>query len=363
MYNDRMAFASRGGSQAADPVAAIERGEIDPIYCLHGTERYLLDRCLTAIRAAVPGPSAAAFASFNQDIVELREMDVAAVVGLARTLPMMAPRRLVIAKGLDAIKADALAPLLPYAEDPSPTTCLVLVAAEKLDTRFKAFQVLRKAGYLHEFAPLRDRDLAAWITREARARKVAISADATAALAETVGSDLGRLSHTLEQLALFVGGGRPIALEDVEALVAETRQRSVFELTKAIGDGDVTRVLGILTNMLRNREPPLRIQFMLARQLRQIWRAKELLAQGAARDQIASATGVPPFFVDDVIGPARRMSSQALARGFDRLFDADRALKSSKVPPDLVVARLVQSLAEDARGADGRRSGRANPGG
>ena len=183
-------------------------------------------------------------------------------------------------------------------------------AAEKLDTRFKAFQVLRKAGYLHEFAPLRDRDLAAWITREARARKVAISADATAALAETVGSDLGRLSHTLEQLALFVGGGRPIALEDVEALVAETRQRSVFELTKAIGDGDVTRVLGILTNMLRNASHRCASSSCSRVSSARIWRARELLAQGAARDEIASATGVPPFFVDDVIGPARRMSSR-----------------------------------------------------
>ena len=68
-----MAFVPRGGKVVEDPVAAIERGEIAPIYCLHGAERYLIDRCLAAIRAAVLGGKAAAFAAFNHDVFDLKE--------------------------------------------------------------------------------------------------------------------------------------------------------------------------------------------------------------------------------------------------------------------------------------------------
>ena len=60
VYNRPMAFVPRGGKVVEDPVVAIERGEIAPIYCLHGAERYLIDRCLAAIRAAVLGGKAAA---------------------------------------------------------------------------------------------------------------------------------------------------------------------------------------------------------------------------------------------------------------------------------------------------------------
>ena len=38
-----------------DVIGAIASGQIDPIYCLHGAERYLVDRCLAAIRQAVLG--------------------------------------------------------------------------------------------------------------------------------------------------------------------------------------------------------------------------------------------------------------------------------------------------------------------
>jgi DNA polymerase III subunit delta len=327
-----------------DIAGEVARGKIAPVYCLAG-ERYLVDAAHAAIRAAVlalAGPGA----GFNHDVFELKESGLDTCLATARTLPMMAKRRLVVGKGVDQVKADLLEPLVEYVADPNPSTCLVLVG-DKVDVRFKAFVALRKAGYLHVFQPLRDNALAGWLRSEARARKIEISGEATSALADLAGPELGRLSQALDQLSLYTGG-RPVGLDDVEELIAETRQRNVFELTKTIGAGDVPRALGLLANMLRNREPALRIQFMLARQMRQIWRAKELLAAGAARGEIASGVGISPYFLDDVLLPAKRMSRATLARAFERLYQSDLALKSSRVDEDLLISRLVQALAEDA---------------
>jgi DNA polymerase-3 subunit delta len=217
--------------------------------------------------------------------------------------------------------------------------------ADKVDVRFKAFQTLKKRGYLHVFAPLRDQALGGWLRTEARARKLTLAPEAAEALATAAGPDLGRLSQALDLLALYAGG-QPIGVDAVEDLVAETRQRGVFELTKAIGAGNVGRALALLTNMLRNREPALRIQFMLARHLRQVWRAKELAASGAGRNEIAAGVGINPYFLDDVLVPARRMSRASLERAFERLYAADVGLKSSKLDPEITLSRLVQTLAE-----------------
>jgi len=326
-----------------DIAGAVARGDIQPIYCLSG-ERYLVDATATAIRTAVLA-AAGAGAAFNNDVFDLKESGVGTAIATARTLPMMAKRRLVVGKAIDEVKSADLEPLLAYVEDPNPSTCLLLVG-DKVDVRLRAFAALRKRGYLHIFAPLRDNALAAWLRAEARTRKLSIDADAATALATLAGPDLGRLAQALEQLSIYVGGDRPIAVADVEDLVAETREHAVFELTKAIGAGDVVRSLALLTNMLRNREPALRIQFMLARHLRQVWRAKELAASGASRGDIASAVGINPYFLDDIMIPARRMSRASLERGFEWLYQADLALKTSRVEPELALSRLVQALAE-----------------
>ena len=112
--------------------------------------------------------------------------------------------------------------------------------------RLRAFAALRKRGYLYVFAPLRDNALAGWLRTEARDRGIDIKPDAAAALATLAGPDLGRLSQALEQLGIYVGGERAIAVDDVEDLVAETREHAIFELTKAIGMGDVPQSLALL---------------------------------------------------------------------------------------------------------------------
>ena len=332
-------------AEIRDVLGEIAAGDIAPIYCLHGNERFLLDRCLLAVRAAVLGSETASATAFDYDVFDLKEASVAQVVGAVRTLPMFSKRRLVIAQGIDEVKADELDPLVKYVTDPNPRGCLVLVG-DKVDGRLRAFTALRKAGFLHEFTRLKDRDLVTWLAGEAKRQGLDIEPGAVQALAEFAGPDLGRVVQAMEQVALFAG--TRIKRAHVEELIPESREHGVFELTRAIATGEVEHALRLVANMLKNREPALRIQFMLLRQLRQIWRAKELAAARVPRGEIASAIGIAPFFLDDILIPAGRMSTASLQRSFMHLYKADRSLKSSRVDPDVQMMRLVRQLTEEA---------------
>jgi DNA polymerase-3 subunit delta len=332
-------------SESRDILSEIARGELLPIYCLHGAERFLVDQAVSAIRKAVLGDETGAATGFDQDLFDLKDTPMVQVVAAARTLPMWSKRRLVLASGIDAVKAEQLEPLVGYVANPNPRCCLVL-SGDKVDGRWRAFLALKKAGYLHEFTRLKDRDLAAWLAAEAKRRRLPIAASAVEALAEAAGPDLGRVVQALEQVALYANG--PVTREHVEEMIPESRERGIFELTRAIATGDAATALRLVANLLRNREPPLRIQFMLLRQLRQIWRAKELLAAKVPRADIATAVGIAPFFLDDVLVPAGRMSTTALSRSFTYLYQADRSLKSSRIDPEVQVMRLVRRLAEEA---------------
>ena len=60
-----------------------------------------------------------------------------------------------------------------------------------------------------------------------RAYDAARSAGTTNRLIDTVGNDLSRLSLAVEQLGLYAGD-RPVTSDDVDDLIADTRERSVF---------------------------------------------------------------------------------------------------------------------------------------
>jgi DNA polymerase III subunit delta len=325
-----------------DVCAEVRAGRVASVYFLYGKERFLAERAVAAIREAVLDPRTR---DFNLDVIHCKEEAHAAerIVATARTLPMMARRRLVLVRDADDLDAEDHATLLAYLAAPAPTTCLVLTA-EKADLRRRFFLELRKVGVLGRFDPPYERRLPPWIETEARSLGVSLERGVAELLAAVIGADLGQLASSLEQLALFVGGRGRITLADVEEVVAETRQHSVFDLANAVGERDARRALHQCQRMLAAREPAVKILFMLTRHFRQLWTTRELLARRAGREEIAQTLGINPFFVEGLSAQARRFAPRALRRAFDALYAADRALKSSRLGDEMVLERVVLEL-------------------
>jgi DNA polymerase-3 subunit delta len=302
-----------------DLLAEIAAGRLDPIYVLHSEHPILLERVIGAIRDATVPPAAR---GFNYDVVEGKPTG-ARIVALAQTLPMMAQRRMIYVRDLSAMPADEAEPLLGYLARPNPSSVVVAVVA-KLDKRIKLYATLARKGYLHVLeAP---RQIAPWLRAEAKAQGVQLEPAAATRLIDAVGDDLSRLAITVEQLGLYAGR-RPVTSEDVDELVADTRERTVFELTDAIGAADRPRALGAVAALCDQRESAVGVVIMLARHVRQMTLVYNLRESGAARAGWGPMLGVPPFVVDKLIAQARRYSPTALAAATRQLANADRALK------------------------------------
>ncbi|HEX6839736.1 MAG TPA: DNA polymerase III subunit delta [Polyangia bacterium] len=314
----------------------MREGEPGPLYFVHGKERYLVDRAVELLRARVLDPRTR---DFNYELFYGKEAGAARIAQAARTLPMMAKRRLVLVRDADEMTGDELGALIPYVSDPAPESCLVFVA-EKADQRLKFFSAFKKHGVMLKLDPLYERQLPDFVRGEAKARGVTLAPDAVTMIVDEIGADLGQLADAVERLAIYAGERKQITAEDVDKVVATTRQRNVFELANAVGAGDRAHALAVLSSMLGARESGVRIVAMLARHLRQLWITSELLGRTRDKFEIAGALGIPPFFADDIIRQARNIDAERAKRMHAALFKADKDLKSSRLDD----ARLLEAL-------------------
>jgi DNA polymerase III subunit delta len=225
---------------------------------------------------------------------------------------------------------------------------------EKVDARLKFFTAFKKHGVLLKFDALYERQLPAFVQDEARRREVAFDTGAAQLLCDEVGSELGQLADAVERLAVYVGERKKITVADIEAVVATTRQRNVFELCNAVGEGSRDRALTVLSSMMGAREPGVRIVAMLTRHVRQLWTANGLLARRMNKFDLAQALGIPPFFVDGIEAQAKRWDANAFSRMHAALFEADKALKSSRLEDDRILEQLVLELTRPAAAATAR---------
>ena len=104
---------------------SLAKGDPAPAYYFHGPEDLLKDESLRALLDRVLDP---ALRDFNLDQRGAAQLDADALFGLCTTLPMMAERRVVVLREVEALKRKpkVRAALLDYLGRPAPDTVLVL---------------------------------------------------------------------------------------------------------------------------------------------------------------------------------------------------------------------------------------------
>jgi DNA polymerase-3 subunit delta len=219
-----------------------------------------------------------------------------------------------------------------------------VLTAEKLDGRSKLVKVAKQRGYLFEAQPPKPGAMRGFAIAEARRRKLTIDDAAVAVLVDAIGTDLAALDDALERLSLYVGEGQPIRVDAVEACVSRVRVESIWALVDAVSAQDRRNALKAAASLLDDREPPLRILSLLARQLRMLGRARQALDEGMAPEAAAAAAGAPPFKARELAKAARRMDLPKLSYAFQVLCEADLTQKGGKCPPDVALEAAILAL-------------------
>jgi DNA polymerase-3 subunit delta len=320
-------------------IESAEQGHYGMVHVIVGSERLFVDRAVTALRKA----SVAQGDSWNEELFQGKASSAARIIDAARTLPMLGRVRFVWVRAAHELADKELDRLADYVNAPVETCCLVLTA-DKLDGRSRLAKLAKQRGFLTEAQPLKLAAMRGFVAREAKRRSLRLDDNAAAALVDCVGTDVSALDDALERLSLYVGRDQAIGLSAVEACVSRIRVESIWALIDAVSARDRRTALKAAGSLLGDREPPLRILAMVARQLRLVGRARQALDDGASPDAAAAAAGAPPFKARELAHAARRMSMPDLRRAFRILAEADLAQKGGKCPPGLALEGAILEL-------------------
>ncbi|NIO03099.1 MAG: DNA polymerase III subunit delta [Proteobacteria bacterium] len=318
----------------------LDREEIFPLYFLHGEETYLIDEARKRIQAIC---QVAKTKDFDHDLFLGGETPPERIIDAAKTLPMMAPWRVVVVKDAHLIGAQQVKAFLPYWENPSPKTCLIFLG-EKLGPWKGSLKFLEKHGRVVHFVHPGSNLLTQYIIRGAKQLGKDLSPGAVEVMREMVGNHLSELHQELDKVASYVGDRKQIEVDDVETVVSRVKVHTIFDLTKAVGMKDSTEALRILNQMLESGEPPLRILTMIVRQFRLIWMAKDMRSHGIPDGKIGRTLGIPGFFLKGFLAQLKNFTPEELARGYSRLFEADLTLKSRSTSKRTLLEDLIISL-------------------
>lgn len=222
---------------------AITRRQFDGAYYIFGDDEFQKN---DAVRQVVQAAVDPATRDFNLEFRRGGDLDPAAMASLVDTPPLMAERRAVVVREVNALRKDVRAVLDAYLRRPSPDTVLLLVASPGA-TPDKALQ---QATTPLQFDPLDDERVPRWITHYASSEFGAtITPEGAALLHGAVGNDLYQLAAELDKLVSY-SNGAPITEAAVTDVVGVRPGETLGDLLDAVLERDATRALTLLPHIL-----------------------------------------------------------------------------------------------------------------
>jgi DNA polymerase-3 subunit delta len=224
---------------------SLKRGGIAPAYYLHGPADLLKDELVRGVVDQVLDPG---LRDFNLDQRSAAQLDPEEIYSLCRTPPMMADRRVVVLREVEAWKrkTKSRSVALDYLAKPSPETVLLLVQGAGEEKEDKD---LARLAVAVACAPLSPERAARWVLHRAKGLDVTVEPDAAEHLVRAVGTDLGALASELEKLA-SAAAGTAITAGRVAELVGVRHGETMYDWRDAVFDGDAGRAARLLGPVL-----------------------------------------------------------------------------------------------------------------
>jgi len=211
----------------------IQKGLPDPLYYLWSDEGCFLEDAQQKFIEVVIGSNSV---DFNYDVFD-SSSNIQEILDTLSTLPFMAPRRLVVIKDFHQIAAAGVKPLMTYFQDPSESTCM-LILSQKAPKKSLKFE-----GRVFPL-DIRESDIPAWLRQAALKKGIKLTPDAVDCLIEYVGYDIGLLLMEIEKLSL--SEKNTVTGKDIISSTSIMRKYSTFDLLDSLIAGQKTRAFRIL---------------------------------------------------------------------------------------------------------------------
>ena len=243
-------------------------------------------------------------------------------------------------KGLD----HDMEALSAYLDQPSEENILIIVAPyEKLDERKKIVKSLKKKSDLIKIQAPNTFDLATYVRRELASYRLTFHDQVVQEILKLTKQSFERLHKELVKIRDYFGqvAERELTVELLYQLVPQSLEDNVFLLTEALANKQVKLAHGVFSDLMTQKEEPIKLIIMIANQFRLLRQVQLLQSQGMYEKEIASTLGVHPYRVKMALGQSRRFSLEELATIIEQLAKMDLHIKTGQMEGELALELFI----------------------
>lgn len=316
----------------------ISSGSIPSVILLYGSERFMIDWAVNALKKALINPVTESldFSIFNE-----KESSEGDIIAACETLPFMSERKVVVAKDLDLD--------LPEYISNIPETTLLILVQEKADKRKGMYKAIEKVGLAYDFGPLDEATLVSWVhKRIANIDRADIIQFANTAgyFDKERGYNLYNFEGDLAKAKALYEGKEVITLDDLLLVSSIEDEVNAFKLLDAAFSNRKGEAMKLLDNIVKKEQASkqmgalLKFHGLLCSQLEIMVEARERKEEGALLDEM----GINSYRLKKAIESSAKLSTARLKAALSACYRIEREIKSGRTSARLAMELFIAKI-------------------
>ncbi|MDO4522178.1 MAG: DNA polymerase III subunit delta [Eubacteriales bacterium] len=321
----------------------LQTGQFKNIYLLYGEEAYLKDQYKERLKNALIPPED----TMNLNHYKGKGISVQELIDQAETMPFFSERRLLMIEDSGFFK-NATAELAEYLEQVPETTYFVFVENE-VDKRGKLYKTVKSKGSVVEFVRQTEEMLQRWVLGTLKKEQKNITRNTMELFFSKTGTDMSNIHTELEKLLSYTMGREVITSEDVEEICTTQTTGKVFDMVDSMAEKQQRRALDLYYDLLAQKEPPMRILYLVTRQFHILMQVKELRAEGMDQQNIAQKCGLQSFAMRKYLKQGEHYTIEHLKRLVERAVSLEEDVKNGRINDQLAVELMIISGSQERK--------------
>lgn len=330
--------------------AKIKSGSVAGAYLFYGDEAYMKDHYVSQLRKTV---LSAPVPEFNYSVYEADKLDTEKLAEEAYMLPLMADYKMaeIQAVSVSSLTGAVSASLADIISD-LPEYFMLLFTVRSGEDEEKAIEkkdaspfvaAMRDYGNIVKFEAESGNKLLTWMNRHFTAGGTPADRAVLENMVTVCGNDMYLLAGEIKKLCAYCGS-RQATVQDVEKVCCANESYKVYDLSRAVIDGDMVRAGKIFASLRFASADPIMILGALSKTFSDMLLTLEGLNSGKSYSAIASDLKSYDFVIKRYAAVASKRGSKFLANAVSVCAAADKHLKSFRGDPYTVLETAVYRI-------------------
>ena len=313
-----------------------EIDQLKPVYLVSSEDSYLLEKCEEKFLNKF---NADDLSDFN--ITRLEEGDykegefVNKLINQVSTLPLISKKRLVVVKceNIFQKKSKYDDQIIKLLENFPESTILLVIIPGSIDKRLKINKTVKKTGKIIELKPPGYKELDRWISKQFTDKGKKIDKKSIKFLEHMFNNNLKRLATEIEKIITCYYEKELITFDDIKKIISKDRflkDDIIFSFLDNLSERKKKKALSLLNEMIENGEFPLKILFMISRQIRLLLSVKELKNEIKSPNKIAGILGEHPYPIKKCFKSCENFTGEELELLLEKLLEANHSILTGK---------------------------------